>query len=253
MDRLPKGVSSLELRRKKFGGSEASRPALLRSVDDLSKKLDVANENALVDVVTGLHNRRFFNGVLTDRLNQMSREKFRNPGAGLALVTIDLDNFKPINDKFGNPTGDMALRAVANAISKNLREGDVEARTGGDEYSILMTTTNIEELKKRFFGDTETPHTGSVPKSILYNINQSIYEEIELIKRDKPEFKWEPAYFDDGDGNLVPTYLSAGMSFLGTNLVRGVGHNGLEHGMNYLIEESDSQEKIAKILRKTGR
>lgn len=223
-------------------------PGLKNEVEDLKSKLIESNERGGIDPVTGLHNRRFFNESLYDHLVQMSRDSERQPGNGLALVTIDLDNFKSVNDKFGHAAGDKALNAVAKSLIANLREVDIKARPGGDEFAILMPTTDIEDLRRKFFGDTDQPHKGNEPGSILFKINQSIHEEIKNIQRENPSFNWEPAYFDD-----VPTYFSAGMDFLATNLVRGVSGEGLTHGMEYLINSSDAAEILAKGLRKTNR
>lgn len=82
---------------------------------------------AMTDPLTGLLNRRALFGGLTGRVPDE-----------VALVVLDLDHFKSINDRFGHASGDMVLRAFAEVISSNLRSSDVAARLGGEEFCILL-------------------------------------------------------------------------------------------------------------------
>jgi len=88
---------------------------------------------ARTDVLTGLANRRAF-------IDEMERRLVRirgGQGRG-ALVLIDLDNFKPINDRFGHPAGDEALVAVARLLNGAVRGPDLAARLGGDEFALWL-------------------------------------------------------------------------------------------------------------------
>ncbi|MBL0168260.1 MAG: bacteriohemerythrin [Propionivibrio sp.] len=85
------------------------------------------------DHLTRLPNRRLFHDRIQVAINQARREKTR-----LALMIIDLDNFKPINDTFGHAVGDLLLKAVANSMLGCLRESDTLARQGGDEFVVLL-------------------------------------------------------------------------------------------------------------------
>lgn len=103
---------------------------------DISSR--VANEESLRDLafydpLTGLANRRLFN----DRLNQAVAKSARNLAYG-AVLYIDLDHFKELNDSHGHPAGDLLLEMVANRLVDNVREGDTVARFGGDEFVILI-------------------------------------------------------------------------------------------------------------------
>jgi diguanylate cyclase (GGDEF)-like protein len=90
-------------------------------------------ENAATDPLTGLSNRREFERVL----GNVPRQRF-------AVLAIDVDNLKPINDEYGHEAGDAVLRAVATAMSGLRRSGDVLARVGGDEFGALLLDTDAE-------------------------------------------------------------------------------------------------------------
>jgi diguanylate cyclase (GGDEF)-like protein len=89
-------------------------------------------KKALHDGLTGLHNRAFFIDTLNQCFNPM------RPPLSLALLFIDVDNFKEINDSLGHAAGDRVLMVIGERLSKTLREGDVLARLGGDEFAILL-------------------------------------------------------------------------------------------------------------------
>ncbi len=93
-------------------------------------------ELAFRDPLTDLANRRAFE----DELSSTST----NGGAGAAVMMIDVDNFKTVNDTRGHDGGDELLRAIAEAISDSVRPGDLAARVGGDEFAILLPATPIE-------------------------------------------------------------------------------------------------------------
>jgi diguanylate cyclase (GGDEF)-like protein len=90
-------------------------------------------ENAATDPLTGLANRREFERLLANL-----------PRRGFAVLAIDVDNLKPINDEYGHEGGDAVLRAVANTMEGLRRSGDVIARTGGDEFAALLLDTDTE-------------------------------------------------------------------------------------------------------------
>jgi diguanylate cyclase (GGDEF)-like protein len=92
-------------------------------------------EESLTDALTGLNNRRGFL-VHAEQYAKLAR---RNHEA-MVLIYIDLDRFKEINDTHGHAEGDRALKATANVLLKSLREGDIKARIGGDEFVGLALT-----------------------------------------------------------------------------------------------------------------
>jgi diguanylate cyclase (GGDEF)-like protein/PAS domain S-box-containing protein len=88
---------------------------------------------ARTDPLTGLMNRRAFLEELARRLDRLDREK--QPGA---LLYLDLDNFKPVNDQLGHEAGDAALRAAAQMLRAAVRPTDLVARLGGDEFALWL-------------------------------------------------------------------------------------------------------------------
>jgi diguanylate cyclase (GGDEF)-like protein len=89
------------------------------------------------DSLTGLGNRRLFDESVAEQL------AFINTDRPLALVLIDVDKLKSINDQHGHPAGDLALQAVADAIRASTRESDRAARIGGDEFGIVLPNGGI--------------------------------------------------------------------------------------------------------------
>ena len=120
---------------------------LARSVDSLQQQVDgqmaalqekqrELDHLASHDSLTGLPNRRLF----LDRLGQ-ALARSRRTGEPLALLFIDLDHFKEINDRLGHAAGDVVLRTVAECLVAEVREVDTVARLGGDEFIILLDAT----------------------------------------------------------------------------------------------------------------
>ena len=94
------------------------------------------------DPLTNLLNRRSFNELFAEKLHSHARQ-----GQALALMFLDIDHFKRINDSLGHDAGDQLLQEVAERIRQTLREQDTVARFGGDEFCILVSLNRIEEAK----------------------------------------------------------------------------------------------------------
>jgi diguanylate cyclase (GGDEF)-like protein/PAS domain S-box-containing protein len=112
---------------------------------DISLNLAAANEIkhlAFYDPLTQLPNRR----LLMDRLRHALTSRARSGRDG-ALLFIDLDNFKSLNDTLGHDIGDLLLQQVANRISECVREGDTVARLGGDEFVVMLEELSEQDLE----------------------------------------------------------------------------------------------------------
>jgi len=111
----------------------------------LENRLKQIGHLALHDPLTGLANRRLFDDRLGNAL-----ERARRNGEGLGLLSIDLDDFKQVNDALGHQAGDGLLRMVSALFEGRVRSSDTVARTGGDEFCIIMenpaSRANVEAL-----------------------------------------------------------------------------------------------------------
>ncbi len=108
----------------------------LREAEQLRRRFEQLSN---VDELTSLHNRRFFFPEAEAMLARATR--YRHP---FSLMLIDIDRFKHVNDRFGHATGDRVLRDVASELKRQIREGDVIARFGGEEFVVALANTEIE-------------------------------------------------------------------------------------------------------------
>jgi diguanylate cyclase (GGDEF)-like protein/PAS domain S-box-containing protein len=96
------------------------------------------------DSLTGLYNRRYLNEVLEREVRRAARGQRH-----LAVVLLDVDGFKGLNDTYGHEAGDTFLREFGGFLQKRVREEDVACRYGGDEFVILLTETSLETARRR--------------------------------------------------------------------------------------------------------
>jgi diguanylate cyclase (GGDEF)-like protein len=129
-----------ELQKRKLPPSRSLVMRLAAEVDALAAQLKdscarIQDLEARVDIdpLTETLNRRGFERELKRSLAYVKRY-----GASAALIYVDLDGFKPVNDRHGHGAGDTMLKAVAGSLSRNVRASDVVARFGGDEFVILL-------------------------------------------------------------------------------------------------------------------
>jgi two-component system cell cycle response regulator len=111
-----------------------------RYTDYLRSNLDQSLELAVTDQLTGLHNRRYMSGQLKALVERAARG-----GAPVAVLAIDIDHFKKINDSFGHDVGDEVLREFAARLASNVRAIDLPVRHGGEEFLVVMPDTDLEE------------------------------------------------------------------------------------------------------------
>ncbi|GBD42163.1 Diguanylate cyclase VdcA [bacterium HR39] len=106
-----------------------------RTIDELGRRLAEVERVARTDPLTGLWNRRH----LGEELARIAAE-----GRPASLLLVDLDGFKRFNDSYGHLVGDRVLRAVAEILRRHVKEGDVVARWGGEEFAVLLPETDEE-------------------------------------------------------------------------------------------------------------
>jgi len=167
---------------------------MLQDVSERRQQERIIHHMAYHDALTGLPNRV----LLSDRLNQALVAVKRNSAAG-ALMMLDLDRFKDINDSLGHSTGDTLLKEVGNRLAGLLRKSDTVSRMGGDEFVLLLPTIANSEssaliagkivraFRKPFFCDGHTlnvttsigianfPEDGEDAETVLKNADIALY------------------------------------------------------------------------------
>ncbi|EDM71669.1 diguanylate cyclase response regulator [Roseobacter sp. AzwK-3b] len=114
-----------------------------RKAEAMREQLQTGLEAAVIDPLTGLYNRRYALPFL-DRLI----DETRRDGRGFAVMVADLDHFKRINDRHGHAAGDAVLSQIARLLKSNLRDEDMIARIGGEEFLIVMPDTGRDEASR---------------------------------------------------------------------------------------------------------
>ncbi len=108
-------------------------------VEELKQALQQAISEALTDPLTGLKNRRAFDRVIESMIEQDATAKQRH-----ALLMLDVDHFKKVNDTYGHVFGDKVLRSIAHVLQNTVKGADSVARFGGEEFAVLLPDTGVE-------------------------------------------------------------------------------------------------------------
>jgi diguanylate cyclase (GGDEF)-like protein len=138
-DRALGVLSAHSARTSEFGSDQ------LNLLESLGAQAAVALQNARLytlatqDGLTGLYVRRYLDSRLREEFDRAARF-----GGPLALVMLDLDDFKQLNDAFGHPVGDRVLREIAQVVRRSLRSIDIAARWGGEELAFLLPGTGLD-------------------------------------------------------------------------------------------------------------
>lgn len=107
--------------------------------EELQRANEVLEQLSITDGLTKLHNHRYFQEALTREIKRVSRS-----GEPLAILLVDIDDFKGINDRHGHAHGDTLLVRIARVLNESVRESDILARYGGEEFVVLATGTDVE-------------------------------------------------------------------------------------------------------------
>jgi diguanylate cyclase (GGDEF)-like protein len=131
-----------------------------------AQRFAAVQETAYTDALTGLRNGRYLREFLDREINRARRESIP-----LAVLNIDLDNFKPINDQFGHARGDQTLREVAEILTDHIRSYDLAARYAGDEFVVVLA------------------RTGRLPAETVANkLKRATLEHGQALRKVDPEF-----------------------------------------------------------------
>jgi two-component system cell cycle response regulator len=137
--------------------------------------VDRVKQLAYLDGLTGIFNRRFFELRIAEEI-----ERARRFGAGMAVIMVDIDQFKRLNDEFGHLLGDEVLRQVSSVFHQQLRKIDVVCRFGGEEFAILLSQTNpqhafgVAEKLRRL---VETWQFPGVPRPVTISAGAASYPD----------------------------------------------------------------------------
>lgn len=164
-------------------------------IEQQQKELEEKNSKleylAAYDSMTGLINRREFTRTINNELSRMHRHRYNS-----SILMTDIDFFKRINDKYGHPAGDELLKQFASLLKAHLRDMDVVARWGGEEFIILLPDTSIEnstataerlrqviEKNDFYIKDSGINITASFGVAKLLYSEQEPYSEHELFQK----------------------------------------------------------------------
>ncbi len=137
--------------------------------------VDRVKQLAYLDGLTGIFNRRYFEMRIGEEV-----ERARRFGAGMAVIMVDIDQFKRLNDEFGHLLGDEVLRQVSSIFHQQLRKIDVVCRFGGEEFAILLSQTNpqhafsVAEKLRRMIESWQFP---GVPRPVTISAGAATYPD----------------------------------------------------------------------------
>jgi len=159
-----------------------------RDVTEQRERQRQIEELSFNDYLTGLYNRRY----MEDSIRRLDT----NRNLPMAIMALDINGLKMANDAFGHEIGDQLIQAAAKVIKTACREEDIVARTGGDEFMVLLpktTSENAEMIKRRILSAAKKEHVNSIGVSIAigYSVKEEEAEDIYEIQKlaDKHMYK----------------------------------------------------------------
>ena len=115
-----------------------------RAFEALAQALKTLEEEAIRDPLTNLYNRRFLRDYLSRELMRAARESIR-----VAVIMIDLDRFKRVNDTAGHAAGDLVLTEIATLLKRHIRGTDIACRYGGEEFTLVLPNATLQSARSR--------------------------------------------------------------------------------------------------------
>ena len=141
---------------------------------------------ALTDELTGLYNRRYVSAHLGELVARLAE----GGGAGTAVMLLDIDHFKLVNDRYGHPAGDEVLRELAGRVLRQVRSVDLVGRLGGEEFIVVTPETNLagaivvaERIRAAVAGEPFVLHDGAGVLPVTISIGVAVTAGAD----DKPE------------------------------------------------------------------
>jgi Amt family ammonium transporter len=149
---------ALQVSALKVNGGKAGYVYTYRNISERKQVEAKLQHDAMHDVLTGLPNRALF----ADRLTLAMSRRGRRTNQGCAVLFMDVDRFKQINDQLGHAAGDLLLIALAERLLRVLRPQDTAARMGGDEFAVLveniLSVADVDALAQRMLSELERPY-----------------------------------------------------------------------------------------------
>ena len=189
VERLHDARLEIEVRRQE---SDNANRLLLAQNHELQRANETLEQLAITDGLTKIHNHRFFQDQLSREIKRAERT-----GSPLALILLDIDDFKQLNDRHGHAVGDEILQLLSAVLIEETRDHDLVARYGGEEFAVLVpatdrdgTLTLAEKLRTAVAQHRFAPKGSTAPLSLTVSIGLSVYHGD------------RSAFFDDADRAL---------------------------------------------------
>jgi diguanylate cyclase (GGDEF)-like protein len=155
---------------------------------DLAEKLQIAESLAERDPLTATLNRRGFMTELHRTMSEMERY-----GTPAAVIYVDLDGFKGLNDNYGHAAGDAVLKHVGRLLMESVRDTDVVGRLGGDEFGVILSHVGPDEARAKARVLGETVHGGAIMHAgVAHRVRVSIGVH-SIVQAEAPETAIERA------------------------------------------------------------